>query len=524
MKKILLISALAAGLFPLVASANSLANYHFEPASGSTVESIKKISIFFPDCPDGIDKYGAEDKIVLQKDGVTVTNCAGVSYGIDGEDPTYITLNKGVAEPGTYTLVIPAETFCEYENSMDGENTNPLIEATYIIEAKENLMEAYETTPAADAKVSSFAGFSITFPKAESITVCGNSSSIIVTDEQGATMASCDEAVITGNKAELTLSPDAKADGKYTLVIPAGTFTDGTDQNAEIRLCFNVELPFNPMSAYSISPESGSTLRGITSVKLTFGYSQKIEIKGSAAEVSVKNADDLTVTSGGTCTVYNDNMGYIVLDQLVSEPGTYTVEIPAGFFADIESGSSSPAISATYKVVEATPVTNSMTTYTIEPTLNQTVSEIEDIVLCFPQPADGIECGIMGSNAPAYATLKCNDVIYRAISIKAGLDGDYKYGVIKFPKITEEGTYDLWIANDIFYDYEAAETDESAPYIGNPEIRGTYIVDQNAGVESVAVDAEPSFTVYDIMGRRVNAQINELPRGLYIINGKKVMR
>ncbi len=113
-----------------------MSDYTLDPVSGSTVKSIKKIIVTFPQTAEreGLDEYGNPDKNVTLVCGEDVYH-PSTSY--PGEyDYCAAVLDFGeITEPGTYTLTIPAEMFKEFDAYVDdpATQTNPEIIATYTI-------------------------------------------------------------------------------------------------------------------------------------------------------------------------------------------------------------------------------------------------------------------------------------------------------------------------------------------------------------------------------------------------------
>lgn len=113
-----------------------MSDYILDPVSGSTLKSIKKIIITFPQTAerDGLDEYGNPDRNVTLVCGENVYH-PSTSY--PGEyDYAAAVLDFGeITEPGTYTLTVPAEMFKEFDVEVEdpAKETNPEIIATYII-------------------------------------------------------------------------------------------------------------------------------------------------------------------------------------------------------------------------------------------------------------------------------------------------------------------------------------------------------------------------------------------------------
>lgn len=55
-------------------------------------------------------------------------------------------------------------------------------------------------------------------------------------------------------------------------------------------------------------------------------------------------------------------------------------------------------------------------------------------------------------------------------------------------------------------------------------VQGFRLDGQTTGIGSAETGGEAARAIYGIDGRRINGQLNELPRGIYIVNGKKVIK
>lgn len=155
------------------------------------------------------------------------------------------------------------------------------------------------------------------------------------------------------------------------------------------------------------------------------------------------------------------------------------------------------------------------------------------------------------------------------------MDGEKKIvdgGVHRFVSVTSNGAdlgvksnpYDFWFATETatltfealkeVADYEVVSLDcldyngnlDSAPFkisgLGTPEtgyenVKATLevgkeadgltfvvTISKDAAVESIGVENEADVKIYNLQGVKVNSDLNALPKGLYIVNGKKVVR
>ncbi|WP_295729307.1 hypothetical protein [uncultured Muribaculum sp.] len=130
----------------------TMSKYTLDPADGSEVTSLSTIIVSFPTTNnyDGIDIYSYSNKAVLKKNGETVATSSSIEV-MDDYYSARIIFDTSVKEAGTYTLIIPAETFKDYSTSGDEAVTNYEITATYTIKGTSGIDEVEDAvvdTPA----------------------------------------------------------------------------------------------------------------------------------------------------------------------------------------------------------------------------------------------------------------------------------------------------------------------------------------------------------------------------------------
>lgn len=134
-----------------------------------------------------------------------------------------------------------------------------------------------------------------------------------------------------------------------------------------------------------------------------------------------------------------------------------------------------------------------MLKYTITPTDGATVSVLNEIAISFPDPADGIDANIMGSNIGNYATLTCGNTVIKATKLEAGTrGGNTATAYITFPETKTPGTYVFHLDEKVLKDYEESETaEEGDGYSVNPPITATYTI-------PASHQPETTMSVYEI--------------------------
>lgn len=167
----------------------------------------------------------------------------------------------------------------------------------------------------------------------------------------------------TSNTMRLTLEEPIKAEGGYTLVIPAGYFTSGEQFDGVVSKSyegfFTVKGEDVPVEVnYTTDPMNGSTVTSLGDVTIDFvDYETDGVGTGSGMITIKKNGEQIArVDAVGD----DDNWGKFTIPVNQTEKGIYTIEIPEGYFLDPE-GNNIPAITLEYGIGMATGINNAKT-------------------------------------------------------------------------------------------------------------------------------------------------------------------
>lgn len=115
---------------------NILVPTEVTPADGSTVKSIATVELTV-DSKYGVGELNTNNVITVKKDGAEVSNIsAAIDYATgDDMNKMVITFTPEITEDGTYTVVIPEETFY----NLDGNLFNPELTYTFIVDSSTNI-------------------------------------------------------------------------------------------------------------------------------------------------------------------------------------------------------------------------------------------------------------------------------------------------------------------------------------------------------------------------------------------------
>ena len=306
-------------------------------------------------------------------------------------------------------------------------------------------------------------------------------------------------------------------DKEHRAINKALDYTNPTDGGDNVWLPITLEAEFNK-PAFTVTPESETTLEKIDVI--TFSYS-------GAINLSYAISDKIKImTNGGRTLLYElgfDDVkrpeGYegtdklcIVLDTPITEVGNYTIDVPSGFFnlGEQFEGGSSRAATIYYEI--AAPHEG------LAITANPAAGNVTEIPATIVISADCDEAGF--ENYDLMPTLVDDKNISYPLDVELDpIDWNAIDIILKNGAITADGTYTLTIPAGAISDGTGKSNDEE---------KIVYIIGTSTGIDNIVANAGGKVDVYTINGVSVlrnadAAAVKALKKGLYIINGKKVV-
>lgn len=311
---------------------------------------------------------------------------------------------------------------------------------------------------------------------------------------QAYTLVNNSGQVKTGNSSQTLLTASDKnqiavsfgelGPGTYTLKVatkivqmsyPIGTNIDAAGEHTWTIAGGSV-TPVNPFDVYEFDPVSGSTIVKNDEADLLIGVSFPDVTDDKLTGRSPDTSWDQVTLSDGTNT-YSPHIGNISVDgnyvtlrfaQADIQAGTYTLEVPAGFWMS-QNGNTTPAISGNF-VIEA-PAVNPWETYTFDPesgsTITVSATERMEIKLSFPEAGESKLQGANDGTVASQITLSDGINTFNPIN-RGSLQGDFKSILYSFD--TEgmvSGTYELTVPAGFY------KTSDGQP---TPAISGTFVL------------------------------------------------
>lgn len=327
-------------------------------------------------------------------------------------------------------------------------------------------------------------------------------------------------ASVLGDRDQFTLNVFAEdSEGKAVnkTANGQGSVYEGGD-NTWFQINFVTE--FN-RPEFTISPEDGSTLTEISRIVFSYdtGIYPNYAVAGTAGNITIYNKGtretvaELTmndVQPGSTDTEF-----YVEIAEAITEPGSYDVIIPSSYFllGEDQMASASKQQTVTYVIKGESKPLN----YTVSPAAGNVQSIPETLVLTFPDE----DYADVDWNYTSGASLTDADGNAYALDFAAGTGYNQINVTLKDGAITAAGTYTLSFPAGMFIFGEWGDTSSESP------VEFTYVIG-TTGIDSLVAAEGGSVDVYNVNGVLVlrnadAAAVKALAKGLYIINGKKVV-
>lgn len=294
----------------------------------------------------------------------------------------------------------------------------------------------------------------------------------------------------------------------------------------------NMELPSLYMQREYpkavITPEHNSTVKGLQEIVITCeeGIAVSDNFKLKAVGLAKKEGG-YEIDKTYKCQKVDNNTLKFTIDTPIATEDNVTLEIVFEgniFLNPSEIEYSLPSISRYGNVIctythtgDAAPAE----ILSVSPANGSKVEALKYILFTFNKIVNQSEDG--AKTAKLYREGSSELIAIEVTSFKDGSDSDHvkqEQKAIKVPEpVIKNGTYILEIADGFF-------EDRNGKAVKGMTLK--YIVENETDVEDTIADGETGWVVYNITGVKVMdtvnaADLNTLPKGIYIINGKKAI-
>lgn len=423
---------------------------------------------------------------------------------------------------------------------LDGEaatsNTFTVSKAHDITLSYEGNQNEAITDPADGADAESLEFVTVTFPNATSVVrsaLADDEMMFVAMGNSWAPSSITIEAIENAEKPSFKISftPTPTEMKQYILDIPAGFFIVDNDLDSkQITSTLTLKKNLTEM-AYAIDPVGDTMVASAYGPMFTVIFEDGIQVPmldaaTIAEKVTIKfNDEKLEFDSsftGGFIMMSEGNMLMAQVPGAANKEGILSIEIAAGLFkaGDLES----PAISKTYQIIAAKEYSYTVTTPTESDSRHSSLAEI---IITFPEAETGSifdeynTATVLTNNSYGADRYYQNGIIEEITETPSTRAAAGKQFKIKFnPAPTANGNYTLSVREGTF-------TLDGA-YASAP-ISEELVLDSTVGVIEIGSADLQNAIVISIDGKVLSTKadkafIDNLDKGIYIINGKKYIK
>ncbi len=315
------------------------------PADGEAVDSFSKITFY---CADGIKVTGKHNYCSLQ--GKTTTQVA--SYNQIDDNTVELILESEVTAAGEYTFVTYNKVFTLAPNSVAQQYpaTNQNMTITIKGEAAPVVMVV---TPENNSTQKSLQHFTFSYETGIYVNNLfgGQAPFLGFTDPTTGNSSQIALTATTATETSVTLSTDKEqtAEGYYTLVVPAEYFVlAGSKPNEAIMNQYMVQAASTDDKGFkftSVTPKEGvvTELSKIVVVP-------EVELNNSPSGWTLTDAEgkSYAIETSVASDYWSIN---VIVEETITAPGTYTLNIPAGNLIEYQGqGRKNAAASFTWTI------------------------------------------------------------------------------------------------------------------------------------------------------------------------------
>lgn len=498
------------------------------PKSMSEVERGAKVTLDFGEIeiadPRNVPVTATPQTVV--DDGYDVEYIDGTPetlyLDVDSEGIIYFNFDVAGEAGALYKLSIARGAI----TSADGTRANMAKSWKYFLaedpETEEGQLKLLSVNPAPESTIAPGTVINLYFSEDVDIETCTDAVTITNDETDAQTKVTLDWNWDTFDFSNVRFTfPKGLADGTYTATIPADLISGSYcyEKYGEISLKYIVASQSEPepqdpqpVEVKNFTPAS-SEVQTLPSI-IKIGFQSKLQsLADGAVAILADSESGKTYTGVMTILEYVEKTLKIEFDYgddadsdgSLGVPGLYTLTIDAGTIFG-EDGGTNPAITNVWTVTGAIDL-NDIEYSSVLPRDGSELEALTALKITFPQsPAlsKGLDAKIIVDGKEYDFTLENN-----------------RLSVTVSPEITEFGTYNVTLPAGSVYSLETGH--------GNKLIALTYQIVHESGIETLAFDNRESLVVYNCQGVCLmrNATLQDfqtLPCGLYVVNGKKVLK
>lgn len=375
--------------------------------------------------------------------------------------------------------------------------------------------DEYVLDPVSGATVESIDPITIAFPNATDVTVeMAEDEILLMAQDQSwaataISVSKVEDAPCPTFKFAATPTPTALK--TYVFDIPEGFFKIHGESSPAIGATFTLKKDLSDIEVM-FSPTGEMPVEEYPSFNIVFNDNINVTVASDITD-KMKVTFDGEVLTPETDFIYGSEAFFFMImlnNPDYFKPGKLTVALEAGAL-DL-SGTPSPAIEHTWTLIEPKDYT-----YTITPDESETVTTLGKITIVFENAETAEIDNTYGINLKGGTP--GNADYYNVTGKIAAVEGEEhpSFDITFDPAPSTPGKYTFTIGISTFF----LDNTTSFP---SSYLTHTYTLSTPTGIEGVIADGEANDYIYNLQGVKLDSKWNELPAGLYIVGGKKVMK
>ncbi len=474
----------------------------------------------------------------VEKDGKKVTQGMLDMSTYMRMDVISIDLDDAVAEAGTYTVTIPAGAI---KDDASGTVYGKLVLTYNVVGVGD---AKFTVSPEDNSQLTSLVGdIKFTYTDYEKVGFASGPFMVSVLNSDGKSVGSF-ETSLPGFKNIVQISIDEEdaitTPGTYTITIPSGSVLGFIDEDGNSEAIGAATVTYvvgdggssSETEGYkvTIDPEEGEveelgsftlTFEGATLVKASdeatrddFPYYGTVDAEGNITKVSQLSAN--TYAGNNTMTVKTYTT--------VTAAGKYAIVVPKGYYF-VDGNEPAEELVFYYTIAEPE-VKMYMEAVFVDPEEEATVKNLDKIKFTFKvydenykEITEGLTYKHNSYTAPKLGLLNDDMASFKSYNNGTirGTDPDLLWS--SYYGVTDAGYYIFTIPAN----YMTA-TDANGNTVSNEETMAMFeFAPDESGVGSIKFEKIENGAIYNLNGVKLDADANNLPAGIYIINGKKTV-
>ena len=504
------------------------------PAEDAEATALSEVVVSYP----GKIRYMAEPEVTATMGETTIATEVSVS----ADDPTKLVITLGEHPAGELTVNVPFGAVSSFASQTAAASSYTFQVLEYVA-AQPAQVVSY--SPALDAQLDAlprqvvitfdkdmknvakaimrtnmnFRGTNLTDSYPDAVSVEGKTITVNVPEEEIGMASSMTLLIWAFDADNMQVGESGYLQVTYEYTLPSDLLTFAGTSLDDVEL----SEPVDSMIVRFNSPYDGDFVGG-------FDTSKAIEVHNEAGEVVT------TGTFSVDPSVWSPE-AILTFAEAVSAPGTYTITVPAAtvfnanyndmdadFGVENQGAIYNPEFTISFTIARKL---NTFTVASVTPDPEDgPVKQLDKVRLTFNESTSWDYFGKLTDKVVNVTDESGAEVTTCTVKVPSIFDLDLD--LILVTPITTNGVYHVNVPEALVWNsnWINGDTEETAKAHGvqyNPAYTFTFTVDEKTGISIIGVEAADG-NVYNVNGQLVGKSTKGLQKGVYIQNGKKIIR